>query len=157
ATENLNGLSQQLLGRLTALDESECTRRDPDRSRGAPPARELEFGLCEFTRFVSAVEPVQAQRRLRAPGRICRILDPERSSDAPDFEEVSERLFNSACLEAYAATCLEKVHPEAGRAHCKWALDQVVGLVVFAAFEKNLGEICRPLGLEPRPLEDLAH
>ena len=142
---------------MTALDQCECTRRDTDRSRGGPPARQLEFGLREFTRFVSAVEPVQAQRRLRAPGRICRILDPERSSDAPDFEEVRERLFNPAGLKAYTATCLEKVHPEAGRSHGNRALDQVVGLVGFALFEKNLGEICRPLGFKPWPLEHLAH
>ena len=49
------------------------------------------------------------------------------------------------------------MHPEAGRSHGKRALDQVVGLVGLAFFEKNLGEICRPLGFKPWPLEDLAH
>src|SRR5215211_2609552 len=107
--------------------------------------------------FFVAFESVQAECRLRAPRRIRRILDAERFSDVSHLEEVGERLFGSPGLQPDAAACLEKMHPEPRRAGCGRTVDNVCGFLGLSLLEKNVSEICRALGLNARPLEELAH
>ena len=82
--EHVNRLAQQLLAGFAALDEAERAQRDADRARRAPPRDSSSSSRASARASSLASEPMQRERRLRAPRDEGGIADVDRLGQPPD-------------------------------------------------------------------------